>query len=246
MNARNRSPFAPIAALFLLACLAPTAQAGPYQFIAPVPGGQLFTGGNYRNLHTSFNDSGHVTSVGIFDSALLYNGHEVARYSVCNDLSEDVGAPVSEFDYVLSLVSASGNPNRGKVAWLLDNELDNAVAAGSAVTSAGFQAAIWELWYDTSPDLSSGAFYLDWKTAYGGQYYSQAVVDRALNYINSADSEWVSASAIWLSKQGRQDQLMTLDGGAPPSTVVPEPAFWQMGAVLALGAIPLLRRRRRA
>jgi hypothetical protein len=79
--------------------------------------------------------------------------------------------------------SVSSTANFGRIAYLYNHY---GLASLSATDAAGLQLAMWELEYDTTPDLSSGNFYATGPGAGGSQSDYNAAVARASVYLSNS------------------------------------------------------------
>lgn len=112
----------------------------------------------------------------------------------------------------------------------------NSVALASAVNSAAFQVAIWEIIYDDGLDLTRGSF-----EARG----NNAVTSLAQNWLNSLSGVVGAYDLTFFSARHRQD----LVSGSPTPPSGPGPIPLPAGVVLllgGLGAMGALRRRNKA
>jgi hypothetical protein len=186
-----------------------------------------------------------TASTGIF-AANYYRGKTSASgtpnsyLSVCNDVFQFLNDP-TQFTKEDAIVSTT-NTNKGKIAWLVDEFLNRDIAfggttatglfgvktaaAGGSVAdrSAGFQLAIWDLWYTGAGytiSASSSAAVLTARTWFTG--------------IASTKAGYSATTATWLHDEA-QDQLRT--------DAVPEPAFYQLSALLGFGGLGMWRMRR--
>jgi len=140
----------------------------------------------------------------------------------------------------------------GKVAWLVDKYL-NAVVTSSftRMNLAAIQLAIWDIVQDGGDGIDTGNFQAisnetgagavttaDLQTAVN-QYLDEVsfMSDPGRNPYNSPYATWVQTARS--SGYGHlQDQVWT-------SAPVPEPAFYQLAALLALGGVGYAKRRKR-
>jgi peptidoglycan hydrolase-like protein with peptidoglycan-binding domain len=174
---------------------------------------------------------------GIFNATLKdKNSKLVARYSVCNDLAQHIAPPytytTSEVRFFAAATATANTApamaNRRKVAFLIDFYLKPSIA--STKKSATFQQVVWNLWNGRQIYTGSG-------TQYDASWYNTLMnVVNGVGAGNVDRSNYISNTAIWVRNSSYQDQLMTL---------IPEPAFYQMSALLTLGGVGLLRMRRK-
>jgi hypothetical protein len=118
------------------------------------------------NVTSTFDGSTATFPVGQFNLTLSGNqGNNTNPYvSMCADLNDTV-YPGATFTARPSLtpVSPGLTTNYGRIGYIF-NHFGNAVQNGPqpssnpAVNGAGLQLALWELEYDTTPDLTSGNF----------------------------------------------------------------------------------------
>ncbi len=133
-------------------------------------------------------------------------------------------------------LSAQDKQDRsGAVAYLTDKYLSASVA-----TQARVQLAIWEIVQDGfAADFSSGDFYLTANP--GGTVLADALsyVSEAANYKSYiGQAEWIQAPRAGLTNYAhRQDFTYS---------PVPEPAFFQMGTLIGMSGLGLLRLRKRS
>lgn len=205
------------------------AQAGGLPGPNPV---YTFTLGNPIFVNGSGNANGFAA--GIFRSTLTdKNGKVVARDSVCNDIAQHIAPPYSYPATSVRYFATAGATQllvtdplmsvQRQVAFLLDHYL----VASKATTkrSATFQQVIWNLWNNRPIYTGSGTQY---DAAWRNTLFS-AIVGK---------ENYVSNTAIWVKNTSFQDQLMT---GDP----IPEPAFYQMSALLLMGGVGVWRMRRK-
>jgi hypothetical protein len=194
---------------------------------------------------------------GIYNATTVLSGvpdPPHATVSVCNDLFNNAADDASNDYYLLD---ADGNGNAQKIAYLVDNYMGTdgnlfvTNTGGSGVAdlnerAAGFQLAVWELWYDdgsdlTTKDLSAGRGF---SSSTGGNIKTAA--DWFLSQANTMVAmNWTSDTALRLLDLADSDgvmQGMLVVSDSP----IPEPAFYQMAGLLTMGIIGLRRLRKKA
>lgn len=184
-----------------------------------------------------------------------------ARVSVCNDLFNSATSD-SVVDW-FKLTGNEQNSNKNKLAYLVDGYMgyDGSSFAASAATlisdinvsaseaGAGFQLAVWELWYDDGASLAAkgldsgargfkvtsasadilkaaNAFLTD-ASKYGGSYNSLTAL-RLRDFTSATDNSLM--------------QGMLISSRSP----IPEPAFYQMAGLLTMGMLGMRRLRKKA
>lgn len=204
----------------------------------------------------------HATggSAGIFKADTKVGSTVVSEVSVCNDLFHFADNNVSTNAYQLT---ADDNANKYKITTLIEDILTSKVAtvdlnlaAGvtgtNAEKSAGFQIAIWELWYDDGANLftkglnfssqpsQARGFSLD-SSMIGSNIATNA--NAYIAYANANLRTTSSLTAVRLvdvTDPIKQGQLIVTD--AP----IPEPAFYQMAGLLTMGILGVRRLRKKA
>jgi hypothetical protein len=154
-------------------------------------------------------------------------GYSDSFYSYCVDVLNNELDP--EWVNIRSTSDALAAPELTKAAWLFNQFAVNIHNSGTNAMAAGLQLAIWEVLYDSTYDLSSGAFRVASASTdalnYGASY---------LQALTNAGSGYASAKATWLDANAGagQDQI----------TQTPEPGTL---ALLATGFAGLAARRKR-
>jgi PEP-CTERM motif-containing protein/fibronectin-binding protein len=200
-----------------------------------------------------FRGSGRAAAVGITvsnGSSTLFSGNVMAGelnwswlgatpegfatdfYSYCVDATQYLRDP----QYVAVRTTdafTAGSANAGaKVSWLFNSFANTIHTSGTNIQAAALQLAIWEALYDTSQNLSGGAFRA---TATG------AILTQAQTYLTALySSSYLGSQATFLDVDGSnpnparrgQDQI---------TYRVPEPSTLMM---MGLASLALLRRRR--
>jgi hypothetical protein len=188
------------------------------------------------------------TGVGKAEVVTLYGVRNVTAYAGELDWTwltgQPAGTPTSFYSYCVDVLNNETDPQNvtvrltndasapaalTKAAWLFNTFAPAIHATGSNAMAAGLQLAIWEVLYDSTYNLGSGAFYVSASAqalSYGTQY---------LTALTNAGPGYSTAVAMWLDAErgAGQDQI----------TSVPEPATLLL---LGGGAALLGIRRRRA
>lgn len=205
-----------------------------------------FAAGIYR-ARTTLKDNSNVT---------LPNPPQ-ALVSVCNDLFN--GAEDDASNDWFRLTGNELNANKDQLAYLVDTYMgpdgSNFDALSSALINvgsvsaneagAGFQLAVWELWYDNGASLASkglslGRGFIGTASADILTAANKFLADAAANGIG-----YYSSTALRLRDLADSDgvmQGMLISANAP----IPEPAFYQMAGLLTLGILGMRRLRKKA
>ena len=201
-------------------------------------GGNVFSGGpGAENLTINVGGGNLAVAAGAF--ALQYRlggpGPWTDFLTYCLEADESLGlsgaTPVTgtlnwDIASTAEYTSSADSLMRLYATWFDDS-------LTSAVKSAAFQVAVWELATDPVINLGGGSF----KLVTGG-----AVQSKANDYLASAN--WLPAADLGvILRVGNQDLLIETQGGTTPD-VIPEPGTL---TVLGLGLLGLAvaRRRRR-
>ena len=202
-----------------------------------------------------FRGSGHAAAVGITvlnGSTTLFSGNVMAGelnwswltpppegfvanfYTYCIDATQYLRDP--QYVTVRSTDSfTSGSTNAGaKVSWLFNSYADTIRTSGTNTQAAALQLAIWEALYDSSQNLTGGAFRA---TA------SSAIVTQAQTYLTALySSAYLGSRATWLDVDGGNSNP-AYRGQDQITHSVPEPSTLML---MGLASLALIRRRRRA
>lgn len=219
----------------------------------------LFANGNYSSASRFY--------AGVFDSATYKNGELFATGSVCVDQNEDYRSAPSPTLYMKRLTDIDGKEvgaatktavaNKYKIAFLVNEYMQQvamqdyhtetslfdmfnvnapSLTKRAGYVSAGFQAAVWQLWGLDSTASGDVATARDWFVARANEAPTE-MLNVQYNvwwlYDNDTSGNGYSTRSVF------QNQLLWTD--AP----IPEPAFYQMSALLLLGGLGALRMRRR-
>jgi hypothetical protein len=200
-----------------------------------------------------FRGSGRAAAVGITvtnGASTLFSGNVMAGelnwswlsatpegfatdfYSYCVDATQYLRDP----QYVTVRTTDSftaGSANSGaKVSWLFNSYASTIHSSGTNVQAAALQLAIWEALYDSSQNLSGGAF----RTTASG-----AILAQAQTYLNALySSSYLGSRATFLDVDGTNPDAARR-GQDQITHSVPEPSTLLMMGVASLA---LLRRRR--
>ena len=200
-----------------------------------------------------FRGSGRAAAVGITvrnGSTTLFSGNVMAGelnwswlsgtpegfatdfYSYCIDATQYLRDP----QYVTVRTTDSftaGSANAGaKVSWLFNTYASVIHATGTNTQAAALQLAIWEALYDSSQDLSAGAF--------RGSGNS-AILTQAQTYLNALySSHYLGSQATFLDVDGTNTNP-AYSGQDQITHGVPEPSTLLMMGLAGLG---VMRRRR--
>jgi hypothetical protein len=213
---------------------------------------------NWDGVITAGETSGPANATaGIYNATTILSGvpnPPHSTVSVCNDLFNFAEDDASNDYYRLT---GDANGNAKKIAYLVDNYMGtdgnlfvtNTGGAGGTLNqrAAGFQLAIWELWYDDGLDLTTKSLTVPTRgfssTTVGD---IKTAADWFLGEANTvAATNWSSNTATRLLDLADSDgvmQGMIVVSDSP----IPEPAFYQMAALLTMGMIGLRRLRKKA
>lgn len=202
-----------------------------------------------------YNASGGAA--GIFDATTKIGSNTIAKVSVCNDLFNFVQSPPVNMSY--HHLTADLNTNRYQIARLVDNVMGSDAASFLTTStslgatfgtntdkSAGFQLAIWELWYDDGANLTAKGLTLGRGFSAAGT--SADILSNAQAYLTyaSAASSTPSLTALRLIGTGFTPQSTVQGMLISSDSPIPEPAFYQMAGLLTMGIIGMRRLRKKA
>lgn len=181
-----------------------------------------------------FNSKAETATAGAFLLTLTGGGPQYPNpfsfYGYCVDIPHTISNGDSYAVNLLPIPTALG-ANGGRIAWLYNNK---GLAVSSKNEAVALQIALWELAYDSAPDLSAGLF----------QYGKKAkIVSLANSYLSQ--SVGMSSTAMLFaatSHPGGRNQDMI----GPPPAAVPEPGALALigSGLLTTGALRLRRPRK--
>jgi hypothetical protein len=200
-----------------------------------------------------FRGSGRAAAVGITvtnGTATLFSGNVMAGelnwswlsatpegfardfYSYCVDATQYLRDPQYVTVRTTDLFT-SGSANAGaKVSWLFNSYASTIHASGTNTQAAALQLAIWEALYDSSQDLTTGAFRAN---------ATGAILTQAQTYLNALYSaSYLGSQATWLDVDGTNPNPI-YRGQDQITHGVPEPSTLLM---MGMAGVALLRRRR--